>query len=388
MSPKLKTGIVGLGILGRQYVETLLPHPDVQLVALCDVRPQVLGEFAARTGAATYTDLDEMLRGQSLDLVVVATPDHLHRAPVMAAIQAGVPNIIEEKPLATTLADARTIFDAVEQQKTRLFINYANRAMPLDLATYYVVQQQLIGRPVYAESRLDDNISVPRNLWGSRSKEFAGGSSTAHFLLSHVVDLMLWTFAPARITDVYAFSQEVVLGYTPDLYDAFLTFDSGLKVRVKAEWIKHMDQIVEFYTSITGVDGTVIYNKLPGFGVQKSWRANFSGSQVTAQSLQQHQEALGGRGVIVRSAQHYHTRTDEFDQSTVNFSLEHLGPDNSNGMMLIPRMLASIAEETLTPSNWQGWGTLPTHLDGLRQVEVVQAIIHSAQKGEPVSLVI
>ncbi|MEZ4611322.1 MAG: hypothetical protein R2838_13965 [Caldilineaceae bacterium] len=50
----------------------------------------------------------------------------------------------------------------------------------------------------------------------------------------------------------------------------FLTFDSGLKVRVKAEWIKHMDGIVEYYTSISGDEGTVIYNKRPGFGVQES----------------------------------------------------------------------------------------------------------------------
>ena len=322
MSQNLRTGLIGLGILGRQYAETLQRHPDVQLSALCDVRPQVLAEFATASETTTYTNFREMLHAQPLDLVIVATPDHLHREPTLAAIEAGVPSIIQEKPLATSLTDAHAIVEAAEKHQTRLFINYANRAMPLDLATYYVVQQQLIGRPVYAESRLDDNISVPRNLWGSRSKEFAGGSSSAHFLLSHVVDLMLWTFAPARITDVYAVSQEAVLGYTPDLYDAFLTFDSGLKVHVKAEWIKHMEQIVEFYTSITGADGTIIHNKLPGFGVQKSWRANFSSPEMTVDALHHHQTQLGERGIPLRTSQHYHPHTTDFDPSTVRFSLD------------------------------------------------------------------
>ncbi|MEZ4582562.1 MAG: hypothetical protein R3A10_13155 [Caldilineaceae bacterium] len=127
--------------------------------------------------------------------------------------------------------------------------------MPLDLATYYVIQQGLIGRPIYAESRLDDNISVPTSLWGIRSPSSPPGRRPPTFCSATSSDLMLWTFAPAKVVDVYAITQREVLGFTPDLYDAFLTFDSGLKVRVKAEWIKHMDGIVEYYTSIFGRRG-------------------------------------------------------------------------------------------------------------------------------------
>ena len=266
MPVKLKAGVIGLGILGRQYMDLFAQHDAVEVAAVCDVRGAVAEQAAASVGAAAYSDARAMLAEQTLDLAVVATPDHLHVEPSLAAIEAGVPTVIQEKPLATTLADAETLYNAVERRGTRFFINYANRAMPLDLATYYVVQKGLIGRPIYAETRLDDNISVPTALWGERSAEFAAGSSTAHFLLTHVIDLMHWMFAPARIVDVYAVRQDIVLGYTPDLYDSFLTFDSGLKVRCKAEWIRYMDEIVEFYTSISGERGTIIFNKRPGFG--------------------------------------------------------------------------------------------------------------------------
>ncbi|HXF60973.1 MAG TPA: Gfo/Idh/MocA family oxidoreductase, partial [Caldilineaceae bacterium] len=299
MTAQLKAGIIGLGILGRQYLNTLRGRAEVAVTALCDIRPAAVTELAAAAGAVAYTDPVRMVAEQQLDLVVVATPDHLHREPTLAALEAGVPAIIQEKPLATTLADAEAIYEAVERRRATFFVNYANRAIPLDLATRYLVQQGLIGRPIYAESRLDDNISVPTGLWGARSAEFAAGSSTAHFLLSHVVDWMHWTFAPAQVVEVYAICQERMLGYTPDLYDAFLVFDTGLKVRCKAEWIKFMEPIVEYYTSISGEQGTIFYNKRPGFGVQESWRANF-GESLSFAALEPHLEALGRQGIILR----------------------------------------------------------------------------------------
>jgi predicted dehydrogenase len=382
---KLKAGIIGLGLLGSQYLDLLSQRQEVDIVGVCDVRQAAAEAAAARYQTAAYRDTGELLKAQRPDLVVVATPDHLHLAPTLAAIDAGAPVIIQEKPLATSLHEASAIYDKAEQRGVQIFVNFANRAMPYDLATYYVLQNQLIGQPVYAESRLDDNISVPNHLWGERSREFATGSSPAHFLLSHVVDLMHWYFAPAAVVDVFAISQQRVLQFTPDLFDAYLTFDSGLKVRIKAEWIKHMDQIVEYYSSFTGEHGSIIYNKRPGFGVQESWRTNIS-VLPAGPSLQEHQQRLGQQGIDTRLAHHYRPETAEYDVSTVRMSLEHVGPDQATGMMLVGPMLDAVAEETLTPSSWRARGPLPTHRDGLRQVQVVQAILDSAQTGKPVAV--
>jgi predicted dehydrogenase len=383
MTSTLSAGIVGLGILGRQYIERLQTHAAVEIAALCDVRRDVAAAQAGPLGVAAYDDVAQMLAGQRLDLVVVATPDHLHLAPALAAVEAGTPAIILEKPLATTAAEAETLCAAVERRGTRLFVNFANRAMPLDLATYYIVQQGLIGAPVYAESRLDDNISVPNALWGARSAEFAAGSSPAHFLLSHVIDLMLWTFAPARVVEVFAISRQVVLGATPDLYDAYLLFDSGLRVRCKAEWIKVMDEIVEYYTSITGAQGSIVYNKRPGFGVEESWRANF-GADVPFEEVLAHQQALNDQGILVRAGRHLRPPDEGYYASSVHTSLEHRGPDGATGMLLVGPILDALLEDTLQPSSWQGRGLLPTHVDGLRQVRVVHAIEESARRGQPV----
>lgn len=387
MPDHLKAGIIGLGILGRQYADYLHRHPAIALAAVADVRSATAAEFAAQYGVTPYTDYRAMFQDEALDLVVVATPDHLHCAPTLAAIEAGIPNIIQEKPLATSQEDADAIYEAVEQRGTRFFVNFANRAAPLDRATRYVIQHGLIGTPAYGELRLDDNISVPTSLWGDRSRAFAGASSPAHFLLSHVVDLARWYFAPAEIVDVYAIAQQRVLGYSVDLYDAFLTFDSGLRLRAKAEWIKHIDELVEFSMTFSGSEGTIIYNKLPGFGTQAGWRANLA-SSLHSDELLQHRQALvdlgvPARGLILPPRPESSKSTDD---SAPRLALEYPGALDSSGMALVGPFIDAILEETAEPKCWVGNGPLPNHVDGLRQTQVVLALIESSTRGQPVAL--
>lgn len=389
MTTSLKAGVIGLGILGRQHAEFLHRHPAVQVVAVSDIRQAVATQLAGELGAAAFTDYREMLKAHQLDLVVVATPDHLHRAPTVDALNAGVPNIIQEKPLATSLADAEAIYNAVEQKRARFFIDFANRAVPLDIATRYVIQQGLLGKVVYGEARLDDNISVPTQMWGQRTQEWAAGSSSAHFLLSHVVDLLRWYFAPAEVTQVYAISKQEVLGYTPDLYDAFLTFNTGLQIRVKAEWVKHMDELVEFYLAFTGSAGTLLYNKLAGFATTRGWRANLS-TQVDAAALLHHQQALLAQGANVAALVHRPSLklgTLAAGGEQMAYALQHLGEPGGGGTTaLVGPMIDAILEDKPEPSCWQGRGPLPNHVDGLRQTQVVMAIIESSQTGRPVDL--
>jgi predicted dehydrogenase len=388
MDSKLRAGVIGLGILGRQHAQTLHAHAQVDVVAVADVRSEVAQQLGGELDAQPYADYREMLQAQGLDMVVVATPDHLHREPTVAAIEAGVRNILQEKPLATTAADGRAIYEAAERRGARVFVDFANRASVLDRATRYVLQAGLLGRVVYGESRLDDNISVPTKMWGARTREWVASSSSAHFLLSHVVDLLRWYFAPAEVTDVFAIAQQEVLGYTPDVYDAFLTFDSGMKIRVKAEWIKYIDELVEFYMCFSGSEGTLVYNKRAGFGGTDGWRANLSG-KLGAVGLLQHREQLLAKGINVSARIHQpmpSTGQLSAGGDETMLSLEKLGPSHGGTMALVGPIVDAILEETLEPVCWQDNGPLPTHVDGLRQTLVVAAIEESSQRGEPVTV--
>ena len=387
MNVQLKAGVIGLGILGSQHAQFLNDQPEVKMAAVADIRGERAQEIGGQLGAQPYTDYERMLKEQQLDIAVVATPDPLHREPVLAAIKAGVPTIIEEKPMATTVAEAEEILEAAERTSARIFLCFFNRGSSLDRATYYVIQQGLLGKIVYGEVRLDDNISVPTRMWGGRSREWAAGSSTAHFLLSHVVDFLRWVLAPAEVTEVYAISQQKVLSYTPDLYDAFLTFDDGSKFRVKAEWIKHIDGLVEFNLSFSGSEGTLTYVKEPGFGEAEGWRANVS-DRVTPKELLAHQERLLEQGINVRALLHRPDPTaGEVEDSGggLKRGLEAFASPK-NWWRVGRGFVDAVLEDTLTPSSWAEYGPLPTGIDGLRQTEVVCAIVESAERGQVVNL--
>ncbi|MBN1580468.1 MAG: Gfo/Idh/MocA family oxidoreductase [Anaerolineae bacterium] len=384
---KLEVGVIGLGILGSQHAQFLQAQPELEVVAVADVidaRAQAIGTQVA---AQPYTDYTEMLRERTLDIVVVATPDPMHKEPVLAALRAGVPTIIQEKPLATTVADAEEMLEAAEKTQARILINFSNRGSAFDRATYYVIRQGLLGEMVYGEIHLDDNISVPTQMWGARTREWAAGSSTAHFLLSHVVDLLHWILAPAQVTKVYAISQQKVLGYTPDLYDAFLWFDNDVKFRIKAEWTKHIDTLVEFEMSFSGSKGSLTYRKRPGFGAVEGWRANMS-QEITQQALLSHQEKLLDQGINVRALFHRPNPTAgelKAGGGTMKLGLEAF--DLPQDWWRIERgFVDAILENTLTPSSWTQYGPLPSGSDGLRQTRVVCAIVESAQSGQVIHL--
>lgn len=383
----LRSGVIGLGILGSQHVEFLAAHPQVEVVAVADVRLEQAEAIAVTAGAEPYTDYTRMLAEHNLDLVVVATPDPLHKEPVIAAVRAGVPNVLQEKPMATSVSDAEEMVEAAEAARAHIFINYANRGSAFDRATYQVLRRGLIGDVVYGEIHLDDNISVPTQMWGDRTREWVSGSSTAQFLLSHVVDLLRWLLGPAEVREVYAITQRKVLGYTPDLYDAYLVFDNGAKLRVKAEWIKHIDGLVEFGISFSGSEGSLFYIKRPGFGQVEGWRANVSDG-ITTEALLSLQQELLAEGINVRALLHHPDPTAG--------KLKAGGGGLKRGLeaFTLPQdwwrvargFVDAILEGTLTPSSWKGYGPLPTGIDGLRQTQVVSAIVASAERREPVAL--
>ena len=387
MTAQLKAGVIGLGLLGSGYVNLFRDQPEIKLTAVADLRADKAQEVGAQIGAQPYTNYLDMLKEHKLDVVAVATPDHLHKEPVLAAIRAGVPTVIQEKPMATTVADAEEMLEVAEKAKTRIFIAYANRgSSPLDGATYYVIHQGLLGEIIHGEIQVDDHISVPTRMWGARSKEWAGGSSSAHFLLSHVVDYLRWLMAPAEITQVYAISQQKVLGYTPDLYDAFLTFSNGAKFRAKGGWIKHIDGVVEFTLSFTGSEGTLNYIKIPGFGQVEGWRANVS-DRISPEEVLAHQQTLSDQGINVRTLLHRSAIRSPWmgDNKELRRSLEAFVLPG-NWWRLAHCFLDSILEDTLTPSSWNQYGPLPTGIDGLRQTQVVCAIVESAKTGRVIDL--
>jgi hypothetical protein len=112
--------MIGTGMRGQVLLRELVRRDDVELVALCDSEPIMLGRamaMVAKSGKPAPTaygqDRDanawkRMLAHKGLDGVIVATPWEWHAPMAIAAMQAGV-HVFVEKPLAATAAEPATI---------------------------------------------------------------------------------------------------------------------------------------------------------------------------------------------------------------------------------------------------------------------------------------
>jgi predicted dehydrogenase len=106
--------------------------PQCKVVAVCDLSQQRREAFLQRWGqrwpeVAAYEDGRTMLAEVPLDLVSIATPDHLHKEFVLAACEVGVKGIICEKPLATNLADCDEMIAAVKRHSVKLNVEHTRR---------------------------------------------------------------------------------------------------------------------------------------------------------------------------------------------------------------------------------------------------------------------
>ncbi len=119
-SDRLRFGAIGINGMGWANTNALLKVDGVECTALCDVDRNVLeeraGELEDQTGARPdlYEDYRRMLEDDTLDFVVIGTPDHWHCLPMVHACQAGK-DVYVEKPLANTIGESLLMRDAAEK---------------------------------------------------------------------------------------------------------------------------------------------------------------------------------------------------------------------------------------------------------------------------------
>ena len=128
----LRYGLVGTGMMGVEHIRNVAITPGVEIVALADPVDTSLGWAKAALGEGTtpevYADVASLAKA-NLDAVIVASPNHTHRAVLEPLFDAGVA-ILCEKPLATTIADARWIVERAARSDAPFWTAMEYRYMP------------------------------------------------------------------------------------------------------------------------------------------------------------------------------------------------------------------------------------------------------------------
>jgi predicted dehydrogenase len=159
---KLGVGVLGVGEMGRRHADNLrrlVPH--AQLVAIADVDAERAKRAAIDLEIEnSYGSLEAMLDCKGLKAVIIATPDKFHAAAVKTVAAAGK-DMLCEKPLALTLADAHDLLAVVEKAGVRLQVGFMRRYDPAYSSAMKRIEAGEIGTPVVFKSVGRDKDGPP-----------------------------------------------------------------------------------------------------------------------------------------------------------------------------------------------------------------------------------
>jgi predicted dehydrogenase len=120
----VKIGLVGLGYWGQSLLRVLADLPDVEVSWMCDLDTDRLGKFACRYPAIyPTTRFEDLLRDETIDAVVIATPIFTHHALAMRALSAGK-HVCVEKPLAPSVVQADELLSLAASRGLALMCNH------------------------------------------------------------------------------------------------------------------------------------------------------------------------------------------------------------------------------------------------------------------------
>lgn len=228
--------VIGGGIMGSAHAAAVAADPRARLVGVASLPLESARELAARFGAPHASDdYTVVLDNDEVDLVIVATPDHLHTEIVVAAAEAGKA-ICVEKPLATSLADADRAIAAVDRAGVPAMTLFNHRWIPSYAQAKAELETGRLGRSRMAYARKNDRIYVPTQMLS-----WASNTTSAWFLSSHDIDLVCWFFGADSAVEVYATAVRGVLDArgitTPDAIQAQVRFASGAVATFESCWI-------------------------------------------------------------------------------------------------------------------------------------------------------
>jgi len=158
---KLKVGAIGCGFISGAHLKGWKNIEHVEVSAVCDIDKNRAEKRAKEFEVnKIYTDYQEMLDKETLDIVDVITPVYAHKDIILDCADKHV-HILTEKPFADTLEDAREMVMACEKNGCRLMVCHTNRWHPWFVQIKKELENGTIGRPYYGNITQRVSFAIP-----------------------------------------------------------------------------------------------------------------------------------------------------------------------------------------------------------------------------------
>ncbi|MEJ5199192.1 MAG: Gfo/Idh/MocA family oxidoreductase, partial [Anaerolineae bacterium] len=341
---KLRVGVIGLG-MGRHHIAGYQTHPRAEVVAVADPDPARLQEIGDKFNVPKrYASGEEMLKREKLDVVSIATPNKFHRELTLAALAAGC-HVLCEKPMAMNAAEAREMLAASRAAGKRLMINFSWRFTEQSFALKAEVDAGLVGDIYFGRTIWHRRRGLPGFGGWFGQKALSGGGPLID-LGVHRLDLALWLMNYPRPTWVMGktynhiaaelAAQKGAAYDVEDLAAAFITFENGASLVVEASWAANISERELMETRLYGTKAGLVQRN-----VQEGY-------------------TFEAEIYLERNGSHY------------NMTLH--GPAKP-----VPKPMAHFVECIVNDTPH-----IATAEEGVRVMEILDAIYASAEQGQPV----
>ena len=221
MTVPVRIAVAGAGLIGRRHIAAIAATPGVELHSIID--PSDAGrDHASLGGARWYASLTEALETDRPDGIVLATPNQVHVENGLQCIAAGVPALIE-KPLATDLQAGLDLVLAGESTGVPLIVGHHRRHNPLIAAAKSRISDGLLGTLVAVHGMFW--LMKPDDYFDTEWRRQPGGGP---IFLNLIHDIDLLRHLIGEIVSVQALASSAVRGNAVEETAALIMrFDNG-----------------------------------------------------------------------------------------------------------------------------------------------------------------
>src|SRR2546425_1494098 len=234
---RIGLAIVGGGRVGLFRGEVAARHPQVDFIGLAEIQPDRAQHVAAKIGADFVTsDYRELLARPEVTAAIIATDEHLHVDPILAAVERRL-SLFIEKPLATELTESERVLKAIQSSGVDAVVGYTQRFRRRWLAAKEKVRTGALGDVTLVTSRAFMNRLVAIDNY----KRTDDPATISPMVISgtHALDIVMWCMEAKTPVECYARSIDKVLGPLYQGIDAtagMIMFADGSVYHLNISW--------------------------------------------------------------------------------------------------------------------------------------------------------
>lgn len=243
---KLKVAVIGTGAMGKSHARVYSSMDNVDLIAVCDIDKEKAKNIAVDYKTNYYGDYKEMDSKEKIDAISICVPTKLHKEIAINVLKNKI-NVLIEKPIAATIAEAKEIIAEAKENNVKLMIGHIERFNPVVMELKKRIKTNELGKiykvhcirlSPFPQRIVDVGVIVD--------------------LAIHEIDILKYLIG-SKIIRIYAETAQRIHSTHEDLLIGTMRFENNILGVINANWLtpKKVREI-----TITGEKGMFFANYL------------------------------------------------------------------------------------------------------------------------------